>query len=190
MAVELEAKLAVDSHDEVRVRLPAVGADRMGFVLETNAIFDSASRSLLANDEGLRVRGLDVIDGPARPATLTYKGPKRPGPLKQREEIEVSISDAQAARSLLVALGFVEALTFQKRRETWALDECHIELDELPHLGHFVEVEGPDGDAVHGVLERLGLSDRPIIKTSYIALLIDHCRRHDLPTERIEFPSD
>ena len=65
-------------------------------------------------------------------------------------------------------------LSFEKRRETLELDGCKVELDELPHLGSFVEIEGPDEEAVLRVREKLGLADRPIVKTSYIALLMGY----------------
>ncbi len=190
VAIETEAKLKVESHGEVRARLEEAGATRVGRVLETNAIFDDAGRTFLVADKGLRVRRVDAIDGPPPQATLTYKGPKRAGDLKSREEVELTVSDAEAARAFLTALGFLETLTFQKRRETWVLGDCHVEMDELPHLGCYVEIEGPDAEAVGKVLARLELADLPILKDSYIGLLVDHCRRHDLATDRIEFATD
>jgi adenylate cyclase class 2 len=65
-------------------------------------------------------------------------------------------------------------LSFEKRRETWKLGGCKVELDELPYLGSFVEVEGPADQEVMTVRDRLGLSDRPIVRSSYIALLMGY----------------
>ena len=188
MATETEAKLKVDSHADVRSRLQEARAERIGCVLETNLIFDDPDGTLFAGDRGLRVRSAEAIDGPDQPATLTYKGPRRPADLKTRQEVELTVSDAHAARELLIALGFVAALTYQKRRETWALGDCHVELDTVPHLGEYVEVEGPDESAVRGGLRALGLADAPLVEESYIALLVGHCRTHNLPVDRIEFP--
>lgn len=190
MPVEIEAKLKVDSHDEIRRSLSEAGATRLGFVLETNAIFDDSDRSLFAGGRGLRVRHVDVIDGSDSPPTMTYKGPRQPGEFKTRQEIELAISDARAAQSLLAALGFHKVVGFQKRRETWTLGDCHVELDEVPHLGHYVEVEGADADAVHDALQRLGLSGQPVITDSYIALLVDYCKQHDLDIDQIEFANN
>jgi adenylate cyclase, class 2 len=188
MGIETEAKLKVVSHDPLRARLVKLGARRLGRVLESNHVFDDAARSLLAGDRGLRVRRIDALDGAGRPATLTYKGPRDKTLLKQRQEIEVSVGDADAARTLLAALGFVEVLCFQKRRESWILDACRVELDELPHLGTYVEVEGPGPAEIQAALTRLGLADEPVVPASYIALLVDCCKAHALPVERIEFP--
>ncbi|MBN1344002.1 MAG: class IV adenylate cyclase [Phycisphaerae bacterium] len=190
MAVEIEAKLKVASHEPIRQRLGAAGAERVGCVLETNTIFDSPDRTFLATDQGLRVRRIEVIDGPDRSATLTYKGPRTPDELKTRREVELSVSDAGAAVELLVALGFVTVLAFEKRRETWLAGGCHVELDELPRLGSYVEVEGPDSQAVRDVLTRLGLDGLPIVKESYIGLLIGHCRERGIAADRIVFAHD
>ncbi len=189
MSLEVEAKLAVDEHDPLRDRLRSLGARSLGRVLETNTLYDDADKSLLAAGSGLRVRRHDVLEGEARPDTLTYKGPCRQAAMKSREEIEVVIDRADAADELLRALGYEPVLLFQKRRETWSFRDCHVELDEVPYLGAYVEVEGPDESAIQGVLERLGLGDRDILTTSYIALLMDYCRRHDRPTNAVLFES-
>jgi adenylate cyclase, class 2 len=189
MPLEIEAKIKVDAHEPIRQRLSETGAKRLGCVLETNTFLDDADRSLFAGGKGLRLRQLDVISGPRRTSTLTFKGPKQQGPLKIREEIELPIPDADSALALFGALGFTSVLCFQKRRETWTLGGCHVELDELPHLGCYIEVEGPGEDAIHDVLQRLGLADRPVITDSYIALLVDHCQKHGVATDRIELPN-
>ena len=187
MPLEIEAKIKVDSHDAVRAKLVALGAQCVGRVLETNHIFDDADRTLLASGSGLRIRTCCVLDGDAPPATITYKGPRQPGPLKNREEIQISLDDAQAGRALLVKLGFVEALRFEKRRETWRLDDCHIELDELPYLGCYVEIEGPEEQAIRRTQQAVDLAERETICETYIALLVEHCRRNNLPADHIVF---
>ena len=55
----------------------------------------------------------------------------------------------------------------------WKVDGCEVCLDELPRLGTFVEVEGPDEDAITGVLEKLDLQNEPHITQSYASMLAD-----------------
>jgi adenylate cyclase class 2 len=62
-----------------------------------------------------------------------------------------------------------------------------VELDELPYLGSFVEVEGPDEATVLAVREQLGLSDRPIVKSSYIALLMGHLQERGQTRKIVTF---
>ncbi|HOW73217.1 MAG TPA: class IV adenylate cyclase [Phycisphaerae bacterium] len=187
MPLEVEAKLKVDDHAAVRERLRALGALCQGQVTETNRIFDSPDRTLLAGGRGLRVRSSVTADGRTL-GTLTYKGPLRPSDLKSREEIETKLEDPQATAAILTALGFVEVVRFEKRRESWHLGDCHIELDEVPYLGCYVEIEGPGEPAIRRVQADLGLAQRTHIPSSYIALLAKHCRAHDLPTLPITFP--
>lgn len=187
MPTEVEAKLAVDDHDSIRDRLRSLDAKLLGRVLETNTLYDDEEKTLLASDSGLRIRQNNVLDGEAKPDTLTYKGPRKPSAMKSRDEVEVVIQDAEVADELLGVLGYAPVLSFQKRRETWTLRDCRVELDEVPHLGRFIEVEGPNTEAIESALEALELADREILTDSYIALLIDYCRRHGLPTDDISF---
>ncbi len=187
MSMEIEAKFKVASHEAVRGRLSELDAKRVGQVLETNHIFDDPTHSLLAGGCGLRVRKCESEKvGKAEPkapftGTMTFKGPIHPGPLKKREEIEVRVDQPDAAVRILESLGFVGALRFEKRRETWELDNCLVELDELPHLGTFIEIEGPDEERIREVQDRLGLAGTVLVREPYVALLTQYCRRHKLP---------
>lgn len=95
--------------------------------------------------------------------------------LKTREECEVVISDADAALGLLALLGYDPVLQFEKRRERWSLADCLIELDEPARLGLFVEIEGPDEDAIHRVRHQLALHDAAIVPETYPQLVSQYC---------------
>ncbi|MHC5103080.1 MAG: hypothetical protein ACYSOQ_06655 [Planctomycetota bacterium] len=53
----------------------------------------------------------------------------------------------------------------------WKLDECEVCLDELPELGCFVEVEGPDEETISSVLRKLSLHNEPHITKSYASMM-------------------
>ena len=184
MAVEIEAKMSVDDLEAVRHRLRERGATRAGNALETNTFFDTEDRSLLAADEGLRLRRTRDAETGAEQHVITYKGPRQQGRLKAREEVEVGVQGSEGAAELLGRLGYQRMLSFEKRRESWLLDGCKVELDEVPLLGTFVEVEGPAEDAVLRVRESLKLSDRPILKSSYIAMLMSHLQERGQPVRK------
>ncbi len=180
MAMETEAKFRVESHDPVRERLEALGAEYLGRVLETNRIFDRPDGSLRTRGCGLRVRSVELQDGATREATMTFKGPVARGRYKSRQELEVTVGDPEVAAEMLIAMGFARILCYQKRRESWTLDNCRIELDEPPRLGLFVEVEGPDDDAIRGVAAAIGLGDAPHVRESYVRMLMAHCDAHGM----------
>jgi len=171
MPTELEAKLRVSDHQTVRERLRAAGAESRGRVLETNTLLDTPDGQLHARGCGLRVRRAVCDDTGAVTCTVTYKGPRSAGVLKHREEIETMVDDGDAMRALYHALGYTRSFIFEKRRETWAMNSCLVELDEVPQLGLFVEVEGPDEPTIHNLIDVLDLSATERVVDSYAALL-------------------
>jgi adenylate cyclase class 2 len=169
--MEIEAKLSVTDHDTVRRALAEQKAKQLSRVVETNHILDAADHSLRSAGKGLRVRINHSLDDDQEEVVLTVKGPLLPGALKTREEHEIVVNDAKESLQFLATLGFVPVLTFEKRRETWELDNCKVELDEIPHLGKFVEIEGPSEADVIGVQKKLKLESLPVIKTSYVGMI-------------------
>jgi adenylate cyclase class 2 len=187
MALEIEAKMKLDDPAPVRARLHECAAQHVGEFLETNTFFDTPGEALHAEDRGLRLRQKRDLKSNQETFVLTYKGPRQESALKSREEIELTVSSGRDAADLLVSLGFNPVLTFQKKRQSWMLDDCHVELDELPHLGHYVEIEGPREDCIMTVREQLGLSGRPLIKSSYIGLLIAYLKDRGMTVRSVMF---
>jgi len=153
-------------------RSPAEGGRT---VVEVNRLFDDAAGTLRRRGAALRLREERPTDGAAvRRTTLAYKGPRREGPLKRRLEIETTVGSAEAILAILQAVGLAETFRYEKRRTTWHVGECEVALDELPHLGWFVEVEGPTEEAVLARLAEVGLGGEPLIRQTYIELLTEH----------------
>ena len=175
--IEIEAKLRVDDLDAVRDRLASVGGHFVGRYVETNHIFDRPDGSLQENGCGLRVRAMDAVAGESAAATLTFKGAVEPSSFKRRREIQTAIGDAAEACELLIALGFVEVLSYRKSRESWTLDDCFVELDEVPLLGRFVEIEGAGESLIASVQSKIGLGSAEHVESSYVRLLVRECER-------------
>ena len=187
MGLEIEAKMKVDDFDAVRRRLGENGAERVGAVLETNSFFDTPARSLRNADKGLRLRTARDVGTGVEKFVITVKGAQRQGVLKTREEAEINVDRGDNAEEVLKALGFAPTLSFQKKRESWKLGGCKVELDELPLLGRFVEIEGPDEPAVMRVRETLRLSDHSLITTGYISMLSQRVGEHGGQPKSITF---
>ncbi len=170
MDLEIEAKIKVDSHDAVRARLRELGAVYLGKARETNRILDRKKKLRKAGC-GLRVRQIEVLDGDPGSSSITYKGSVQPSDLKVRSEINVAVDDAEAAARIFEALGFEPFITFEKIRESWQLGDCRVELDEVPLLGTFVEIEGPSEPAVNKTKSELGFDAAKNITQSYVKML-------------------
>ena len=190
MAVEIEAKMKVESLATVRERLQSQGAIMAGEHLERNVFFDTEDRSLLAADEGLRLRMSQDTRTGKTVYFVTFKGPRQHGQLKSREETEVTVGNFEDAAALLECLGFTRVLSFEKRRQSWSLGGCKVELDDLPYLGSYVEVEGPKEETVLKVRDQLELSSRPLVRASYIAMLMTHLQERGDTAREIVFPPD
>ncbi len=188
ISIETEAKFRVTSHEAVRERLRAAGAQCLGMVLETNRILDRPGGMLRRQGCGLRLRTAVSLDGTTVDSTLTFKGQRAPGAMKKREELEVEVKDAQVLDCILDRIGLVEVLWYQKHRESWGLDGCRVELDEPPHLGFFVEIEGPDESAIRRVQGKVGLRDEEIVSDSYVHMLLAYCNEHGITDHRLALP--
>ena len=174
MPLEIEIKLKIDHLAPVRDRLVQLGATRIGERLETNIFFDTTDRSLLAADCGLRLRRHHDIQTGAEKLIVTFKGPRSEGPIKTREEIEVCVDNLDSTMELLERLGYKSSLSFEKRRETWKLDKCLVELDTMPELGSFVEIECPAQNEVLKIRQKLGLDHVPPVFPTYADLVARH----------------
>lgn len=190
MAVEIEAKMRLHNPDAIISRLLELGATLKDTLSETNSYFDTAQGTLKSTDQGLRTR-VEVANAGSPDqtitTTITHKGPRTMGQLKSRLESELDVDNARDAAILLGALGFHHVLSFEKRRVRYLLDGCNVELDELPIIGRFIEIEGPSEDAVISVREKLGLADEPIIRSSYIAMLKTHQQESHSSETMIQF---
>jgi adenylate cyclase class 2 len=177
MYVEIEAKLKVDSLTEVELRLNELGAKFVAEQFQSDSHLDTSAATLFSTDRCLRLRR-QVVDGAER-HILTYKGSQEDSDFKKRQEVETEIKDADSMRRLLSKLGYEQVLVVEKTRRLWRLGRCEVALDELPSLGYFVEIEGPDEKEIGGVRERLELSDLPHIGKSYAHLIAEQQCRSD-----------
>lgn len=187
MAIEIELKLRVESHEPIRNRLKSLGATFRKRVVETNRIFDRPDGDLKHHGCGLRVRTVVSADGATLPAKLTFKGPRKPGDLKSREEIETVIEDPTAAAELLSSLGFQTMLCYEKRRESWTWRNCIVELDEPAGLGLFIEIEGPDSDTIRAVQSDLQLQHLKPVNVSYVGMLVAYCETQGIADRTVRF---
>jgi len=138
--IEIEVKFFLADMEIVRRMLRLAGARSEGRVFEYNLCFENASRDLNWGESLLRLRKDSKT-------TLTYKA--RPtevdSDFKVLKELEVAVSDFDTMQDILQALGFRQALVYEKYRETFTLGSTEICLDSMP-FGNFLEIEGQKED--------------------------------------------
>ena len=182
MGFEVELKFRVDHPDDLRQRLAERAALIEGPVDHEDIYFAHPSRDFAVTGEAFRIRG----EGDSN--QITYKGSKRPGPAKTREEIEVEFAAGLATRgelqTIFERLGFAAVATVRKRRTSYHLTESGrdliVTIDHADGLGTFAEVESlvaTDDDleagqaAVVALAQTLGLTD--VEPRSYLRMVLE-----------------
>ena len=186
MGFEVELKFRVDGSTERReslaARLSEIGAVAEGTLEHSDLYLRHPSRDFAVTNEAFRLRG----EGSRN--LLTYKGPRRAGPAKTREEIEIPFADGpderQAMTTLMARLGFEPVAEVRKTRQAFAIRsddrDVHVALDDAGPLGFFVEVETLAADesdladaqaAVLRLAQRLDLRD--VEPRSYLRMLLE-----------------
>ncbi len=184
MTLEVEIKVRVDDPERVEEILSEEG-EHVRTLRQEDVYFSHPCRDFAETDEALRLREVETEEGST--CILTYKGPKIGDVGKSRVEIEVEVSDREAAREILERLGFepLEDMVIRKVRKVYALhvDGTRVEacLDTVEGLGTFLEVEieaeeDADVDELEAMLlelvrDRLGVRGE-VVRDSYLELLM------------------
>ena len=178
---EIEAKFFIKDLGKLQELLVRSGARCVQErVFEINLRFDKPDRQLSLGQQVLRLRK----DHHSR---LTYKGPADPNQsIAVRKEIEFRVSDFEAARSFLEALGYQVIVHYEKYRTSFSLDDVEIMLDEMPY-GTFAEIEGPGTDSVQKAAELLNLRWETSCKESYLMLFDRLKARFGLKARNLSF---
>lgn len=148
MVIETEVKFKLKCNPvEVMEKVSSLKPILIEEYCETDTYYNHPCRDFRESDEALRLRmkmsnsGLEYF--------LTYKSARIPSEyVKKRVEYEVSISDYDTARSILKQLGFIETISFSKKRIVYRVNNSYLYIDELFGLGLFIEIEGFEKDIV------------------------------------------
>jgi adenylate cyclase class 2 len=185
MNIEIEAKLKVESLEDIKSKLVELGAEFLAEQLQRDYYFDDKDRTLTKTDKCLRLRRERVdkhvvsLSNPKERFILTYKGAKEKDQFKKRQEIEIEIKDPDSTEKMLIALGYNRVLVVEKKRRTWRYRNCVVALDEVPLLGEFVEIEGPDDEKISDVQNELALANLWHIPESYAGLMEQKFRTNE-----------
>ncbi len=162
---EIEVKFPVKSIKEYAAVLTELGAVcEQAEQFERNLRFDTDDTRLSNTKQVLRLRDNGGT------AVLTYKSDIRStDELADREEIETIVADFQRTQLILERLGFEVCFIYEKYRSIYSLGDTGIFLDHTP-IGDFIEIEGPDENAICRSAEMIGLDWETRIGLGYRAL--------------------
>lgn len=186
--IEVEQKFIVENIALLRQRLQAIGA--VGGTAEQHAdtYYNHPARDFAETGEALRVRRINGLP------EITYKGPKLPGSIKARQELQWRLDpgdpEGRQTEELLELLGFYRVATVEKWRFPYALaaGAPAIMIDQVTSLGDFAEIEllvpsrtevEPARQRVANLAAELGL--RLPEPNSYLTLFLDRFRGSQSP---------
>ena len=114
MSFEVEVKYRTTGHADLARRLTALGAVPGPEITQEDAYLSHPAHDFARTNEALRLRR---VGGSNR---ITYKGPRRDGPTKTREEIELPLGEGAESFErwlrLLTNLGFRPVAVIRKAR--------------------------------------------------------------------------
>ncbi len=154
---EIELKFLGIEVPAVVQKLQAAGAKMMYESDSTAVYFADDKLGLSYTDTTKAFMRLRTLNGKT---VLTYKGALESGDYRVREEHEVEVSDFDMMLRLLTALGFTASHPIRKHRLHFSFGSFAYEIDTLPGIPPFLEIEVPTEDSMPEACRLVGL--RPI----------------------------
>jgi adenylate cyclase class 2 len=167
--LEIEVKFVVDNPDDLRRQLLDIGARSKGLVEEENLRLDDAAQSLTRRGDVLRLRQ-NKQSGVIIEQVLTVKSPVAGDDpaLQVRRELETGYDNQEMMLAALAVLGYAPYWRYEKRRETFHLNDTLVMLDHLPY-GWFLEIEGTP-TSIRETAEALGFALEDGLAISYATI--------------------
>jgi adenylate cyclase, class 2 len=187
MQLEVEQKFRVAGFEEIQQHLADLACTCSDRSQQIDRYFAHPSRDFSVTDEAFRFRCAGDSNW------ITYKGPRLDTTTKSRRELDLPLPDGPSYcdqfLSLLELLGFREVAAVEKQRRKafidWNGSQVEISLDEVLHVGTYVELEIMTEDSgfsaakecLNSLAKRLGLTQ--IERRSYLNLLLESRQKGD-----------
>ena len=143
MTYEVEQKYHLKDLQAFERALHSCGAFEGPAEQHADTYYNHPCRDFSETTEALRIRRIGGVP------MITYKGPKLPGSIKARRELEWCLGpgdgDGTCTQELLEHLGFKTVATVEKCRRPFTASDATgpfgVVIDEVQHLGLFAEIE-------------------------------------------------
>ena len=149
---EVEVKILEINRNEIIKKLELLGAKKV-FEGNVSALYyDFDNLILTKEDKTLRLRKK------GEKAELTFKQKISKDKAKIMDEHEIQIENFETTKKILESIGLKEIKRLDKHRLSYSLGNVHFELDTLPGIPTFLEIESEDLETVKKSVEKLELS--------------------------------
>lgn len=179
--IETEVKFKIQDLEELEKKIKLVkGKELHRNVFQRTVRMDTSDEQLIKRGVFLRVR-----DGEKKIMTVKSKLSGGDEKFKERQELEIEISDVKLAEKMMFELGFTKKWIMEKYRTEYELIGTILALDKLP-FGNYLEIEG-DKDSIEKAIRILGLENEERITNTYWHLFDDYKKENNLNGENIIF---
>ncbi len=153
---EIEVKFLDVDPKEMGKRIEKLGGKQEFDRLYRVITFDYPDLRL--NEQAAWVRLRDEGDK----VTLAYKQRQGVGGKGQNDasmlEHEVVVSNFEATAQIFRSIGLIEKFNEEKRRIRYRLDGVELDIDEMPLIRPYLEIEGKSWAQVDEIIKKLGLN--------------------------------
>lgn len=152
---EIEVKILEIDRKTLEKKLRAVGAKKI-FDGQVDIRYFDNSGALKKKGIILRLRKKGLI------GELTVKTDfQRTVRAKTSSEYETRV-DFAATRNILYVLGYTELLRMKKHRIEYVLGNVHFEIDKIPGIPWFLEIEAPSEKQLMWWVKKLGYAQKDV----------------------------
>jgi len=190
MSTEIEVKILEIDPLSLIAKIESFGGKCLGDWLIYTTIYDFPDRKLLSKGGYVRIRN----EGPVW--HCTYKSKITQDSAKKMLELDMQVNDPEIADQILKALGLQEVLFFEKRRRHYVSGPIIFDIDQLPGIPPFLEIEAPSQEEVEAGMEILkidrkkALSIGPKELLAHYGIDIDKIRELRFPNPGKKAPLD
>lgn len=151
--IEYEVRVLEINRDEMIKKLESYGATKVKEGLQRRYVYDFYP---VQKHKYIRVR----TDG--KKTTLSIKHCTK-DTIDGTKELEMEVSDFETANLILNELGYTPKGFQENERIEYVLDEIIFDIDRWPLIPKFMEIEGPNEEAVLNMVDRLQIPRESLI---------------------------
>lgn len=180
-SIEIEIKFKIKDLLELEKKIISEGGKELHKdIFQKTIRMDTSEESLIKRGVFLRVR-----DGEKKIMTVKSNLSGNDERFKERQELEIEVSDVDMAEGMMTELGFTKKWIMEKYRTEYELYGTILALDRLP-FGNYLEIEG-DKDSIEEAIKILGLENEERITSTYWHIFDDYKKDNNLKGEDIVF---
>ena len=157
MGTEIEVKILNINFELIQKKIENIGAKLKWHSLIETTVYDFPDRRLILSGGYVRVRN------EGKKWRCTYKKKISSENTKTCEEIDFGISDPENMKTFLNKLGLEKILSFEKLRWHYKKGAVYFDIDEIPGIPKYLEIEAPSSSKIDSTLEKLGIDKSNVV---------------------------